>query len=75
MRWAGAAFVALTLRTDAVSGRRVVGVRFELRSPKLAVVGLALLLFAIVFGLEANGPAGGVALVIALVGLVLVILA
>jgi len=50
-------------------------VRFELRSPKLAVVGLALLLFAIVVGLEASGPAGGVALVIALVGLVLVILA
>ncbi len=45
------------------------------RGGKLAVVGLALLLFAIVFGLEACGPAGGVALVIALVGLVLVILA
>jgi len=50
-------------------------VRFELRSPKLAVVGLALLLFAIVFALEASGSAGGVALIIALVGLVLVVLA
>jgi hypothetical protein len=50
-------------------------VRFELHSPRRAAVGLALLLFAIVFALEASGSAGVVALVIALVGLVLVVLA
>jgi hypothetical protein len=47
--------------------------RFELRSPKLAAVGLALMLFAIVFAQEASGSAGGVALVIAVVGLLLVV--
>jgi len=37
------------------------------------VVGLALMLLAIVFAQEASGSVGGVALVIALVGLLLVI--
>jgi len=49
--------------------------RFELRSPKLGVVGLGLMLFAIVFAQEASGSVGGVALVIAVVGLLLVFLA
>lgn len=49
--------------------------RFQLRSPKLAVAGLALLLFAIVFAQEASGSVGGLALPIALVGVVLALMA
>lgn len=45
-----------------------------LRSPKFAVVGIGLLLFAIVVGMESSG-AGVLVLAIALVGLLLVILA
>jgi len=47
----------------------------QLRSPKLAVVGLGLILFAIVFTLDASGSAGVVALDIAVLGLALILAA
>jgi hypothetical protein len=47
----------------------------SLRSPKSAVVGIALLLFSILLGMESSGSAGAVALIIGLVGLLLVLVA
>jgi hypothetical protein len=46
-----------------------------LRSPKLATVGIALLLLGVIFAIESSGSMGLIALALGLLGLVLVIAA
>lgn len=46
-----------------------------LRSPKLAVVGIAVLLLGVIFAIESSGSAGVIAIVLGFLGLVLVLAA